>query len=665
MDRGTVMKTLPKVLAVLVVAAFLTAGSEPVEAAGPAARDVKPAAQSLPINEVREDGFVPNWHVMVFTVNPEADRNRSEEKFVASFRKDYLAALGGQAKAALAEGVTVSYKDEAGRERTAKVEVSMTDSISRLASGRQGGHMGRKIAYANCLLKSDKDQTVTCYFGSDDEAMVWVNGKLVHETYVPRSFHARTDKFSVDLKAGLNPLMVKTSQRSLSWVFALEVEPIGPAAAKELVLHFQPEIRHQTFEGWGVLLDCRAFDTWIRTVKDGEKTSREEMARLYDAQPAPSQYSQKLSDAIAADLVERGFNRFRLEVGPQVEFINDNDDPHRLNMEAFRFKWQDLMIREQLLPAKKLLDERGEPMVLYVSYDLRSSLSAPWQLEPEEYAEMAVATLRHLKDKWNLEPKYWSVINEPGNYRPGDPKLCARLTFAVGKRIAEAGFRTKMSGPECVTPGQVDKYMKGMIATPGALDRYAQLTYHLYWDPDTIKHRLSIRKWAEKLKVTAAQTEWMEQTDLDVARHIVLDLTLCNVVTWERYGWAIEVDTGKQTFQRDSTAWYIRQYSRFIRPGAVRVEITDPPTRFVRPVAFLSPKNKPVIVVSNEDKQPRKVRFENLPAGKYMLSVVPDEKGAKVSEVQVPRSGVLAFSLPARSVITLTADPPAPGPVAP
>jgi len=279
-------------------------------------------------------------------------------------------------------------------------------------------------------------------------------------------------------------------------------------------------------------------------------------------------------------------------------------------------------------------------------------------------AEMAFATLKHLTETFDLAVDYWSVLNEPGNgSRPGNPKLCAELTAATGKRIAAEGFRAKMSGPECVTPRQVDAYMKAMAATPGALDHFAQITYHLYWDPMTVTHRRTIRDWARKLKVTAAQTEWMEQKDLNVCEHIFLCLTEADAVAWERYAWDVATDVRRQTFRRKSTAWYVRQYSRYIRPGAIRVKMLSPTGR-VKPVAFLSLRKKPVIVLLNTDARPWAVTLTHLPPGRYEHHGVGGGRIGKVRTARVGERGELKLDLPAKSVRTITADPPAPGPIA-
>ncbi len=437
--------------------------------------------------------------------------------------------------------------------------------------------------------------------------------------------------------------------RKLIALAALLAAAPSARAADPRALPLDPETRYQTFEGWGIVLPCWLF----RTARTLEKS-----IELYDKGPTKSPYSEALNAALAAEMVGRGFNRFRLEVGPQVEFRNDNDDPNTLNPDAFRFAWQDCMVREQLLPMKRLLDARGEPTVVYISYDLRSAATPDWLLEPAEYAEMALATLTHLKNTFDLEPNYWSVLNEPGNGgRPGDPGLYARLTAATGKRLAAAGFATKMSGPECVTPGQVDAYMKALSATPGALEHFAQITYHLYRDPGTIRHRRTIRDWAAKLGVTAAQTEWMEQKDLAVAEHIHLCLTEANAVAWERYAWDVGTNVRRQSFRRQSTAWYVRQYSRTIRPGAVRVAIGGGDDT-LRPVAFLTPEGKAVVVIINKADRPRTVRLDNLPPGQYTHSGVGGGTIGKPRTADVGEAGTLELTLRARAVTAVTGRPP-------
>jgi O-glycosyl hydrolase len=240
--------------------------------------------------------------------------------------------------------------------------------------------------------------------------------------------------------------------------------------------------------------------------------------------------------------------------------------------------------------------------------------------------------------------------------------MCAELTAATGARLKKAGLTTRMSGPDCVTPKQADAYMKAMEETPGALANFAQITYHLYWDPENVEARNVIRRWGEKLKVPVAQTEWMGASDMPLVRHLYLCLTEANAVAWDRYVRDLKVDAKAGTLDRQPTAWYLRQYFRFVRPGSVRVKM-DSPDASVKPVAFLSPAKKPVMVFLNEDPAARPVRIEGLPALTYRVSYSAAGRFAvALPEITVAAGGPLELTLPAQSVLTITADPPTPGP---
>lgn len=297
----------------------------------------------------------------------------------------------------------------------------------------------------------------------------------------------------------------------------------------EVTVTVDTDATHQTIEGWGATLPQVAFDDWL------SDPTPQNYDRLDPRDIVSDSLREELLDAAVYDL---GLNRFRIEVGPQVEMENDDNDPHTIRWDAFRLKWQDAQVSRWVLPIKARLERRGDPLVLYVSYDLGSDLTPAWLLQPDEYAEFAVATLTHLQQTHALEPNYWSVLNEPGNQRPGDPALVAELIAATGSRIRDAGFRTLMSGPEVVTPGQIPAYMQALSRTPDAFSQLGQLTYHLYWDPLNTEQRHEIRDWGRRLSVTTAQTEWLEGRGMEVARALYLDLTEADASVWEQYGLA-------------------------------------------------------------------------------------------------------------------------------
>lgn len=153
------------------------------------------------------------------------------EKYQVTFSRDYLSAIGGQESAVLTPDMTVAYKDRDGKEHLAKVAAAGANADGVVTTGWDPDKLGRSIGYAFCYLRSDKDQQVQCYVGSDDEVRVWINGQLVDSNDTPRRLKARADGFTVHLTRGLNPVMVKASQRTATWAFKFEALPPSESAS--------------------------------------------------------------------------------------------------------------------------------------------------------------------------------------------------------------------------------------------------------------------------------------------------------------------------------------------------------------------------------------------------------------------------------------------------
>ncbi len=87
-----------------------------------------------------------------------------------------------------------------------------------------------KVAYAIGTVRSDKAETMTALFGSDDGAKVWVNGVLVHRVKASRAMVPDEDKFTVHLKKGENVFLVKVENGGGGWSFSLSIP--SPAELK-------------------------------------------------------------------------------------------------------------------------------------------------------------------------------------------------------------------------------------------------------------------------------------------------------------------------------------------------------------------------------------------------------------------------------------------------
>lgn len=78
-------------------------------------------------------------------------------------------------------------------------------------------------AFAAVDIEWPQDETVELKLGSDDGAVVWVNGKLVHQNDTSRGLRTDEDRFKVDLKKGSNRIVVKIVQGGGGFGFCLRL----------------------------------------------------------------------------------------------------------------------------------------------------------------------------------------------------------------------------------------------------------------------------------------------------------------------------------------------------------------------------------------------------------------------------------------------------------
>jgi CubicO group peptidase (beta-lactamase class C family) len=214
------MRTASRVIVVILIllSTCTIANSSDALSAHNSEQEVSKAA----INPITSGGFVRNWLMVGPFPNPETEQLLPDGTNFIGYGKDYLQCLGGEAKAVLSPETSVSFKDEAGKENTVKtcsIEAGANNIVDFYAHFRAN----YKIAYAFCYLQSEKAETRYCFFGSDDDAKVWVNGELVNNVYAGRSCVAGQDNFEIKLNKGLNPVLVKVCNRTGDWGMVLEV----------------------------------------------------------------------------------------------------------------------------------------------------------------------------------------------------------------------------------------------------------------------------------------------------------------------------------------------------------------------------------------------------------------------------------------------------------
>ena len=233
------------------------------------------------------------------------------------------------------------------------------------------------------------------------------------------------------------------------------------------------------------------------------------------------------------------------------------------------------------------------------------------------YAQYLVTILKHFRD--NPDPalqinfNYISPVNEPqwswtGNSQEGNRASNSDIKSwiqALNSELINQGVNTQIVALES---GSIPDMYQGSrdfvdsFAGDSAVNTKMgkTISYHSYGsdDPSTqlIQNRQAL---ANKMAQYPGWKVWMTEycilgsggpgrdltmtTALNVARVIHYDLTVANASAWQwwlamsSYDYKdglIYVDVNNQTFVASKTLWALGNYSRFIRPGAQRIDFT-------------------------------------------------------------------------------------------
>ena len=87
-----------------------------------------------------------------------------------------------------------------------------------------GGRVYEAACYALTYLESPQEMDASLGFGSDDGAVVWMNGAEVFRIDTGRAYSSKSDRIPVKLKKGTNELLVKVKQGGGDWGLCVHVE---------------------------------------------------------------------------------------------------------------------------------------------------------------------------------------------------------------------------------------------------------------------------------------------------------------------------------------------------------------------------------------------------------------------------------------------------------
>ncbi|MEK7413878.1 MAG: hypothetical protein AAB263_11240 [Planctomycetota bacterium] len=418
----------------------------------------------------------------------------------------------------------------------------------------------------------------------------------------------------------------------LAVVAGLLVGAAGIASAADVTI--QPGVQHQTILGWG------ASSGWSVDISNT---------------PIPRLKSQILDDAVNC----LGLTRLRqnqCDVGHnQWEEFNDNGDPAvTAPWSAFGTAQHDIEMQQLYLPMKALIEANGEKFSIYISSSLKGMDSA-WLLNsPGEFAEYATSLVQYLKTTHAIDVDHFVIQNEPTNGTPyATTAFHAAVIKELGPRFQQLGLPTKIQFCDGINAQSTWNYIAALQNDPEVWNHVGLLSYHHY---PTDPYRSQIRDFARTKGIPTGQTENMN-SNFDL---LYDDLTLGGVSFWEvAFGfvaWGENPAKGAYRIHKELTSysrhveyWKLRQVTKYVRPGSVRVEAVSDDAA-IRALAFT--KNGKTTTVLANSSTTRSVTLRGLPAGSVGVSQTIGGTHQELG-IRTVANGILTITVPASGVVTV------------
>ncbi len=425
---------------------------------------------------------------------------------------------------------------------------------------------------------------------------------------------------------------------------------VAPSA--DVVLTLDPSRLRQTIEGFGSTE--RLFDDPHVTNTFNPATRRAAVVLTAAEQGA-------ILSALYRDL---GLTRVRYNprdvegTDVDLEVVNDNADPEVTDLSKFDFSWK-----------------KNDGHIAYVKaaipYGLTTWFASPLTLEtwmnesnPAEYVEWAMAILRRWRSQ-GVEMPYYSIVNEPGYTRSGSwsGAFLLEITKRLGAKLRAEGFRTKLVVPDDVSPLEALSRLQVILPDAEARQSVSAIAYHLYGTTgrDQVK-QLAVQYGLPVWMTEFYQTDWMAWATTMHEMLATYDATAIDYMwgffgQWEAASQLITIRYSGNTYTGfDLTKRYyaMGQYSRFVRPGARRIDATSSDHGVL--VTAYTGGAQPAIVVLNTGTTDKTVRVDLGQGGACSGSVQAVRTSAGDSWRSLPAIPLSAprflATLPAASITT-------------
>ncbi len=403
-----------------------------------------------------------------------------------------------------------------------------------------------------------------------------------------------------------------------------------------------------------------------------------------------------LSAALDEIVFDLGINGLRMAFRHNAEPVNDNSNAFSINSGGFDFdtplvlptgeRVDPAQSRQVIVnPVRQRVQSRGEPFVSYVSTTLQYSSMPSHLHNADEFAEYVEAAMDWQQSVAGFLPTYITLANEPdaGFFNSGE---LINDTIKTGQRLQAKGIATKILTPDTVDADAAA--VQFILSDPATLPHIGIIAFHGYdyfgSIPASFVERNAVRTLARQFNLPTAMTEiccrawdgsYLGQ-GLAVARDIYWNMTEADISIWAQFGlvWScgqvgctdggehyINFDPNHSRYFKLGNYYAMRQYSRYIRPGYVRVGLgcsgcTSNSTigQVQKAVAFQSPAGKLVVVVLNDQNNSARIALAGLPAGTYNITGVDPVNitGVGFAPMTIGSGQSLAVTFPGRAILT-------------
>lgn len=354
-----------------------------------------------------------------------------------------------------------------------------------------------------------------------------------------------------------------------------------------------------------------------------------------DDSPYFNDYKNTLFDQAVNDL---GINRIRVEIVAK----NNVFDTTELNRK----------IDTVVLPIKQKLEARGEKLFINVCF-VGSRNNSTFNTNPNGYAQEVLSTYRHLQSRYGFIPDGWEIILEPGwvALPKWSGEQIGKAIVATGDLLKANNFPIYFIAPSAEGGPDISlNFFDNMITQePRSAEYIKEFSYHRYsGSSSSTLARVALLRTTYNINTSMLEHGGADYNELHA------DLKEANVSAWEQYTLAFPgPDNGYHYYPVNgnsisigSRTKFLRQYFKYIRSGAKRIEATSlKQTPVNDPLAFINPNGKFVVVVKVWTNDP--FTIQGLPGGTYGIKYTTFSKyDADLADINISTGQQLTTGIP-------------------